>query len=312
MFGNEHASHFGKEKFYMKKTKKLLYLLLIAVMVTSLLVGCKNNQAASSPSVPSSTTAPAATSEVKNKNLVVATTTSVRDSGLLDYLQATMEADTGLKISFVAKGTGAAIQEAKDGNASAILVHAKTQEETFVTDGYGIERIPFMYNYFVLVGPKTDPVGIKGANLKATEAFQKIADKQALFVSRGDASGTDTKEKSLWKEIPTGTVWYLEAGSAMGNCLTMASEKQAYCLTDKATYLSMKDKLDLNIVIDQTDDLKNTYSIIICNPDKNVAYNKEAAQVFANWMFSEKALNMIAEYGKDKYGEALFTISYKK
>jgi len=297
----------------MKKTKKLLCLLLIAVMVTSLLVGCKNNQSATSTtSVPVSTTTPIATAEVANKNLIVATTTSVRDSGLLDYLQATMEADTGLKISFVAKGTGAAIQEAKDGNASAILVHAKAQEETFVTDGYGIERIPFMYNYFVLVGPKTDPAGIKGANLKAADAFQKIVDKQALFVSRGDASGTDTKEKSLWKESPKGKEWYLEAGAAMGSCLTMASEKGAYCLTDKATYLSMKDKLDLEIVIDQTDDLKNTYSVIICNPTKNAAYNKDAAQVFANWLLSEKALNMIAEYGKDKYGEALFTISYKK
>ena len=243
-----------------------------------------------------------------NPVIRMSTTTSVNDSGLLPYLLPVFEEATGYKVEVQSAGTGAAIQKAVDGNADLILVHAKASEETFVADGYGVERIPFMYNYFVVVGPAADPAGIKGS-ANAAEAFGKIADTEAKFISRGDESGTHKAELKIWGENTPDAeadAWYISAGQGMGACLTMASEQGAYCLTDKATFLSNKADLDLEIILAEGDDMKNTYSVIECNPEKLEGINTEGAKALIEWLTGDEASALIAKYGEEQYGEALF------
>jgi len=252
--------------------------------------------------------------EQENKTLTLATTTSVYDSGLLSYLQPTLEKDTGLELKIVAQGTGQAIKTAEDGNADVLLVHDKKSEEAFVSAGHGVERIELMYNYFVIVGPSNDPAKIGELEEKnAALALKQIMENKAPFVSRGDDSGTHKKENSLWKEAgvePSGD-WYISAGKGMADVLLMAEEKQAYALTDKATYLSLKDKLSLEILLESAENLKNQYTIIQVNPEKHEGINSKGAEKFIKWMTSEKALKMIAEYGVKEYGANLFTVNYE-
>ena len=246
----------------------------------------------------------------ENAVIRLSTTTSVNDSGLLPYLLPAFEAETGYKVEVQSAGTGAAIQKAIDGNADVILVHAKASEEEFIDGGYGVERLPFMYNYFVIVGPKSDPAGVKGS-ADAAEAFAKIKDSESKFVSRGDESGTHKAELKIWgDDAPDAETdsWYISAGQGMGACLTMASEQQAYCLTDKATFLSMQDELDLEIVLAEGEDMKNTYSLIAVNPEKIDGLNTEGAQAFIDWMLGDEAAELIAKYGEEEYGVALFTL----
>lgn len=251
----------------------------------------------------------------ENKVIRLSTTTSVNDSGLLPYLLPTFEAKTGYKVEVQSAGTGAAIQKAVDGNADAILVHAKASEEKFIADGYGIERIPFMYNYFVIVGPKNDPAGVKDSK-DAAEAFGKIRSSESKFVSRGDESGTHKAELKIWGKgnEPSADTdkWYISAGQGMGACLSMASEQQAYCLTDKATFLSMKNDLNLDIVLEEGEDMKNTYSLIAVNPEKIDGVNTEGAKAFIDWMLSDEARELIAKYGEKEYGVALFKLIEQK
>ena len=177
----------------------------------------------------------------ENKVIRISTTTSVNDSGLLPYLIPNFEAKTGYTVEVQSAGTGAAIQKAKDGNADLILVHAKASEEEFVNEGYGVERIPFMYNYFVIVGPEGDPAGIRDCE-NAAAAFAKIAESRSTFISRGDDSGTHKAELKIWGEnVPDAEndTWYISAGQGMGACISMAKQMDGYCLTDKATFLSM-------------------------------------------------------------------------
>ena len=208
-------------------------------------------------------------------------------------------------------GTGAAIQKAKDGNADLILVHSKASEEAFVNEGYGVERIPFMFNYFVVVGPKDDPAGIKDSE-NAAEAFLKIADAKCNFISRGDESGTHKAELKIWGDKTPDAAndkWYISAGQGMGACLSMANEQNAYCLTDKATFLANKDSLaSLDIILAEGEDMKNTYSVIECNSEKLDGINTEGAKALIEWLLSEEADALIAEYGKEQYGQALFTV----
>ena len=244
----------------------------------------------------------------ENKVIRMSTTTSVNDSGLLPYLLPVFEKETGYTVEVQSAGTGAAIQKAVDGNADLILVHSKASEETFVNDGYGVERIPFMYNYFVVVGPADDPAGIKDS-VNAAEAFGKIAEAKADFISRGDDSGTHKAELKIWGEaVPDAEkdTWYVNAGQGMGACLTMASEKGAYCLTDKATFLSNKADLDLEIILSEGDDMKNTYSLIECNPEKLDGINTEGAKALIEWLTGEEASSLITKYGEEEYGSALF------
>ena len=246
----------------------------------------------------------------EDKIVKLTTTTSVNDSGLMDYLRDDFKDDTGLDMEIVSKGTGAAIEDAKAGNADLILVHSKDAEEEFIDEGYGIERKPFMHNYFVIVGPKDDPAGIKDKD--AEEAFKLIDEKNEKFVSRGDESGTHNKELKIWEKAGVNIDElekkdsYSSLGDGMGATLTFASENGAYTLTDLSTFLSMENDLDLEVLVDQSEALKNVYSIIIVNPDKVDGTNVENAQKFQDWMLGDHASELISDYGKEEYGQQLF------
>lgn len=293
--------------------KKVLLLLLAVCLL--LLPACQANGQATTAA---STTTAATTAETTatpttaaapaNPVLRLSTTTSVNDSGLLPELEAVFEAKTGYQLDIVANGTGAAIELGKSGDADVLLVHAKASEEEFVGAGYGVKRIPFMHNYFVIAGPQADPAQISGSK-NAAEAFAKIAEAKASFVSRGDDSGTHKAELKIWKaaEIEPAGDWYISAGSGMGACLTMAGESEAYILTDKATFLATQEQTGLAILLGESDDMKNTYSLIAVNPDKNPGVNAEGAQAFIDFMLSDEAKAMIDAFGAEKYGEALFT-----
>jgi len=250
----------------------------------------------------------------KERTMILATTTSTQDSGLLDYLLPIFEKETGIKIKVLAKGTGEALEVAKRGDADGLLVHAKTQEIKFVEDGFGTERLEVMYNDFVFVGPKEDPAKLKVKTPSdALEALKLISSSEAKFISRGDKSGTHSKELGIWKAAgiePTGA-WYVSAGKGMGAVLQMASEMKAYTLTDRATYLSMKDKLDLDIVTEKGKDFLNQYAFIRLDSSKNKIKEEEANE-FIEWMISDKGQKLIGEFGKDKYGQALFIPNAKK
>ncbi len=272
--------------------KKLLAILMAALLVLSL-AACGAKTPAEAP---------------ENPVIRISTTTSVNDSGLLPYLQPVFEGKTGYKLEIQSAGTGAAIQKAVDGNADLILVHAKASEEEFIAGGYGVERLPFMYNFFVIVGPKDDPAGIAACE-DAASAFAKIRESGSKFISRGDESGTHKAELKIWGDNAPDAEkdeWYVSAGQGMGACLTMASEQQAYCLTDKATFLSMEKELNLALLLEKGDDMKNTYSLIAVNPDKIDGVNVEGAKAFIDWMLSDEASALIAEYGKEQYGVSLF------
>lgn len=238
--------------------------------------------------------------------LRLATTTSVNDSGLLEHLRPAFEEETGITLQVIAQGTGKAIETGKAGDADILLLHAKSAEDEFVAGGYGVERIEFMYNYFVIVGPPGDPVQIAG--MGAVEALTQIMESEAPFVSRGDNSGTHMREMSLWEKAqlaPAGD-WYIQAGAGMGAVLTMASEMQAYTLTDKATFLAMRDELELELVVEGDPDLRNPYSVIAVNPGKHDGINDRGAVRFIEWITSAEVLEKIAQFGLEEFGESLF------
>jgi len=259
-----------------------------------------------------------------DKLLKMSTTTSTENSGLLDVLLPQLEMDTGIRVKVIAKGTGAAIRDGMDGNVDIIFVHAKSREEKFVKDGYGSYRLGVMHNDFVIVGPDTDPAGIKGKR-DAAAVLKAIGKSNARFISRGDDSGTHTKEQALWKatglSIKTVTTeiikkgkkrkvsfqhpvglgkWYLSIGQGMGKTLTYAEEKQAYTLVDRGTYLKYKfgrkEGLDLNILCEGDPELYNPYGIIPINPKKYSHVKFELADRFTKWLVSPKAQGIIARY----------------
>lgn len=284
---------------------KTLGIALSVLLVFTCLAGCAQKTDDMTTTAPA-TTAPA------NPVLRCSTTTSVNDSGLMEYLEPLFEAETGYDLQITSNGTGAAIALGESGDADVLLVHAKASEEDFIAKGFGLERIPFMYNFFVIAGSAADPAGIAASN-SAADAFKKIAANKSEFISRGDESGTHKAELKIWTGAgvtPTAAAdkWYISAGKGMGDCLTMASERMAYVLTDKATFLSMKANLELSIVLDKGDDMKNTYSLIACNPEKNTGLNTEGAQAFITWMTKQDTLDRIADYGMAEYGEGLFFV----
>ena len=243
-----------------------------------------------------------------NPNLILATTTSTQDSGLLDVLIPLFEEQTGYVVQTVAVGTGAALKMAEEGNADVLLVHAPASEKALMEAGWGKDRMLVMHNDFVIVGPAADPAGIKGT-ATAVEAFQKIADAGATFITRGDDSGTNKMEISLWGQTtadPTGQAWYVDSGQGMGATLTIASEKQAYTLTDRATYLANNANLDLEILVEGDAALLNVYHVITVNPDKWPESNYKGAQAFAKFMTDPDTQKVIGEFGVEKFGEPLF------
>lgn len=252
------------------------------------------------------TEAPAAPA---NPNIILATTTSTQDSGLLDVLVPMFEEQTGYVVQTVAVGTGEALKMGEEGNADVLLVHAPSSEVTFMDGGFGMDRMLVMHNDYILVGPAEDPAAIKGLGPK--DAFLAIYNAGANFVSRGDDSGTHKKEVSFWTKAEKDPrtekpAWFIETGQGMGASLTVASEKQAYILTDRATYLANKDNLQLEILLEGNNALLNVYHVITVNPDKWPAVNYDGAMAFAKFITDPATQAVIAEFGVEKFGQPLF------
>ena len=262
--------------------------------------------AAVSSNAPAPAVKPAVVIGKPESTMILATTTSTRDTGLLDVLVPAFDKKYGVTTKVISVGTGEAIEMGKQGNADVLLVHARSSEDAFVDSGYGVNRKDVMYNYFFLVGPKDDPAGI--ASIKdAGVAMQKIADSKAVFISRGDKSGTHTKELSIWKKFnitPQGRSWYKEAGQGMGDTLMMASEMGGYTLVDSGTWYAFADKVNLKIVLQGDSVLFNPYGVIAVNPEKypNIHYN--AAMTFIQFITSDEGQQMIRDYKKN--GQQLF------
>jgi tungstate transport system substrate-binding protein len=264
------------------------------------------------PPTPTATVEPTATKPAKpaNPSMILATTTSTQDSGLLDVLVPDFEGKTGFSVKVVAVGSGAALTMGQQGNADVLLVHSPSAEKTFMESGFGTDRRLVMHNDFILVGPSSDPAGIKAAT-SALDAFQKIANGSTLFISRGDKSGTNAMELSLWKSAkldPAGinASWYIQSGQGMGATLTIASQKGAYTLSDRATYLANKANLSLDILYEGDNALLNVYHVIIVNHDKWPNTNLDGATAFANYIVSPETQTLIGGYGLEKYGQQLF------
>ena len=286
----------------MKAKKYLVLLLSLAMVLAFTACGSKESEEAAEPAEPAETEA--------SSTLMMATTTSTEDTGLLDYLQPLFKEDTGIDLQWTAVGTGEALKMGEDGQVDVVLVHAKASEEEFVANGFGVERFPVMYNDFVVVGP-ADPIA-KTDDVQAV--FTTINEQQLPFVSRGDDSGTDKKEKKIWEELGLDTsanANYIESGQGMGATLTMANEKNAYCLTDRGTWLKQskdsENEYVVDIVCEGGKELLNQYGVIADNPEKYPEVNNEAANKFIEWITSEKVQKLIAEYGVEEYGQALFT-----
>jgi len=238
-----------------------------------------------------------------------ASTTSTQNSGLFDYLLPRFDQKTGIKVDVVAVGTGAAIEIGKRGDADVVLVHAKDQELTAVAEGFFVNRHDVMYNDFVIIGPLDDPTKIKGLK-SATEAFKKIAESNSPFISRGDKSGTHTKELAIWKQAaldPQGQKWYMEVGQGMEKTQRIANEKRAYTLTDRGTWLATKDKdkLEMVMVLEGDPVLFNQYGVMAVNPDKHKNVKNTEAMVFVNWLISSEGQEAIGSF-KDQHGNKLF------
>lgn len=282
--------------------KKKLTVFLIVVFVCALALssaGCTTTKKALEPG--------------SNGTIILATTTSTQDSGLLDVLVPAFEGDTGIAVKVVAVGTGKAIAMGTNGEADVLLVHARSQEDAFMAAGSGSERFDVMYNDFVVLGPKADPAQVKAnAASDATKAFTAIAAVPATFVSRDDKSGTNTKELEIWKAAnitPEGD-WYIRTGSGMGDTLTVTNEKLGYTLADRATYANMKDTMtNLEIVCEGDPMLLNPYGVITVNPAINAQINADGAKAFADWLVSPAGQKAIGDYKVN--GDQLFTPSAK-
>jgi len=300
----------------------LIASVIAVLFVTSLFAGCTSSTTTTptaTTAAPAATTAPAAAATASaEKTLVIATTTSLYDTGLLDYLQPIFEKQYGVTLKITSQGTGKAIELAKKGDADVLLVHSPSQELAFMKDGYGLNRRSFASNSFIIVGPAADPAGIKDMTpeLAMTTLLLKGTNKTAgiAFVSRGDNSGTHSAEKTVWSkagynyttQVQKSGDWYVEAGKGMGETLQMASEKGAYALTDEGTYLAYKNDLKLTPLVTKGASLLNIYSVMtvynVNQPTDKIAM----ANNFVNFLISADTQKSISTYGVDKYGKALF------
>ena len=243
-----------------------------------------------------------------SKNLILATTTSTQDSGLLDVLIPAFEKKTGLFVKTIAVGSGQAMAMGEKGEADVLLVHSPAAEEKFMKEGFGTSRALVMHNDFIIVGPPSDPAGIKGTK-PSSSALKKIAGKGALFLSRGDKSGTHSKELGLWKSagVPyEGKSWYQQTGLGMGQTLSVAAEKKGYTLADRGTYLAMKKSLGLDVLVEGDKELLNVYHVIVVNPAKWPKVNAEGAKTFAGFMVAADTQKTIGTFGVEKFGAPLF------
>ena len=243
----------------------------------------------------------------EDRSIVVASTTSTQDSGLFGYLLPIFKAKTGIEVKVIAQGTGQALDTARRGDADVVFVHAKSQEEKFLAEGFGVKRFDVMYNDFVLIGPKGDPAGVKGKDIET--ALKTIQAKGAPFVSRGDRSGTHAAELALWKQAGIDIAaakgpWYREIGQGMGAALNTASAMNGYVLSDRGTWISFKNRGDLQIVVEGDKRLFNQYGVMLVNPEKYPSVKKELGQAFVDWLISPEGQAAIAGYKID--GQQLF------
>jgi tungstate transport system substrate-binding protein len=291
-------------------TKKSLILLALLALLAVLLGGCESKEEATAtpePEVAAPAEAPAQPAEAQA--LILATTTSTENSGLLAYILPDFEKQYNVQVDVIAVGTGQALKLGEDGNADVLLVHARALEDAFMDAGHGSRREDVMYNDFVIVGPPDDPAQLRGMQ-KADKAFQRLAEAQAPFVSRGDESGTHTKEKEIWAAAgiePSGD-WYISAGQGMGAVLTMADEQQAYTLSDRATYLARTlEGTDLEILVQGDPILFNPYGVIAVNPNKGPHIKADLANTFIDWLISVPTQELIGQFGVAEFGSPLFT-----
>ena len=244
----------------------------------------------------------------QDKSIVVASTTSTQDSGLFEYLLPLFTKKTGITVKVVAQGTGQALDTGRRGDADVVFVHAKSAEEKFLAEGQGVKRFPVMYNDFVLIGPKSDPAGIKGMK-DVGKAFQTIKDKQASFISRGDRSGTHIAELKLWKDAGIDIekdkgAWYKSIGQGMGAALNAAGAGNGYVLSDRGTWIHFKNKGDLQILVEGDKRMFNQYGVMLVNPAKHPNVNKDLGQQFIDYLISPEGQKDIANYKIN--GEQLF------
>lgn len=243
----------------------------------------------------------AAPAFAEDKSIVVSSTTSTQDSGLFGYILPLFKQKTGIDVKVVSQGTGQALETGRRGDADVVFVHARAQEEKFVADGFGVKRYPVMYNDFILIGPKSDPAGVKGTK-DIVAALRAIKTKGSIFISRGDKSGTHAAELNLWKVAAIDIAgagkgpWYREIGQSMGAALNTASASNAYVLADRGTWLSFKNRGDLDIIVQGDNRLFNQYGVILVNPSKHPSVKKKLGQAFIDWLVSPEGQKAIADY----------------
>ncbi len=281
----------------MIKRSRVLVLLVLVGLVVITHLGAAGSQESPENQTPNEAD--------KSQRIILATTTSTENSGLLAYLLPEFTDDSGYQVDIIAAGTGAALKLGEDGDVDVVLVHARDQEESFIEAGYGVHRKDVMHNDFIILGPEDDPAGVAAAET-AAEALEKIAASGSNFVSRGDNSGTHFKEQSLWQSAGTEPAgrWYKEAGQGMGAVITMSDDLRAYTLADRGSYIAMQDKLELQILFEGDPLLYNPYGIISVNPDRHGHINYQGAMALVNWFTEEKAQQLIANFKKG--GEQLF------
>lgn len=277
--------------------KNKLSAILLSLLATIGLAACSQRQAATSPS----------STQAGSRNLILATTTSTQDSGLLDVLIPEFEKTSGFTVKTVAVGSGQALKMGEECNADVLLVHSPAAEKGLMQHGFGKERWLVMHNDFIIVGPRDDPAGVKGKR-DAAEAFKAIASTGSLFVSRGDDSGTYKMELSLWKAagVTPGGKWYQESGQGMGATLKLASEKGGYTLSDRGTFLAYLQELELEKLVEGDKRLLNVYHVITVNPEKCPQSNYEGAIAFAKFLTTSETQKIIGQFGLEQYGQPLF------
>lgn len=287
----------------MKINSKIMLGLLALLMVA-----CSNNDSSEKKDANTDVASEATETKEPTSEMILATTTSTQDSGLLDVLIPIFEEKHNIKVKTIAVGTGAALAMGEKGEADGLLTHAPASEEVLVENNDVINRKRVMYNDFIIVGPESDPAGINGDEINT--AFEKIFEASQTFVSRGDDSGTHKKEMSLWNSVdldPTTENWYLESGQGMGNTLQLSAEKEGYVLTDRATYLAHAKNYEHMVILVEGDDvLLNIYHVMQVNDTKHALVNGEVGNLFVEFMVSDEAQEVIKDFGIDQYGQPLF------
>jgi tungstate transport system substrate-binding protein len=288
--------------------RRWVWIGLLALLAALAAVACGDDEEATPETPQGEATATETTVERGPKDIILATTTSTQDSGLLDVLVPEFEDQSGYNVKVIAVGTGEALAMGERGDADVLLVHAPSSEKELVDSGAAINRKLVMHNDFIIVGPESDPAGIKGMT-SSVDAFAAIYDAGATFISRGDDSGTNKREVSLWEEAaldPEGQSWYEQSGQGMGATLQIANQKDAYTLSDRGTYLAQSKNLDLVVLVEGDPLLLNVYSVMEVNPDRFDLVNGPGGAAFEEFMLSDKTQEIIGDFGLEEFGQSLF------